>query len=69
MVLSGPLLVIADFATDHEYFPIPARYGLSIVPVLIVLLASCLRKTSIRAGGSAIAAIGVGLTVFRMVMA
>ena len=36
LVLGGPLLVLTRFVFSSSYFPIPARYGLSLVPIVAI---------------------------------
>lgn len=39
MLLGGPFFVALVFLTTHNYFPIPARYGLSLLPAAGAVLA------------------------------
>ena len=55
-LLAGPMLVLYNYETSSVYFPIPSRYGLSVVPVIAALASSSLRK---RAANVAVA---LGLT-------
>jgi hypothetical protein len=43
MLASGSLLVVANYAVFGVYFPIPGRYGLSLLPILGLAVAARLR--------------------------
>lgn len=51
MAAFGPLMAVINFVVAHAYFmPLPARYGLSLVPALIVVGASAIRSPRAQAG-------------------
>ena len=40
----GPLLTLVTFASLHIWFPIPARYGLSLVPAMVAIAGTAVRS-------------------------
>jgi hypothetical protein len=44
LLIGPPLLVVATFVTEHQYFPLPSRYGLSLVPLMGAITAATLRN-------------------------
>jgi len=68
LVLAAPAFVLINFFLSGTYVPIPARYGLSAVPVLAVTLALALHKRAVLVavgifGGVALARLMVALIV------
>jgi hypothetical protein len=45
LVVGGPFLVVVRFVLGGTYFPIPARYGLCIVPVVAVACGEVFRRS------------------------
>ena len=45
MVTGGPILVITLFLTQRIFVPVPSRYGLSLMPLLVSVLARSLRSS------------------------
>jgi len=58
LVIGGPLLVVVRFVLGGTYFPIPARYGLCLVPVVGLAGATVFRG---RAGRAIVWAVVVAL--------
>jgi hypothetical protein len=44
MLTSGSLIVVANYAVFGVYFPIPGRYGLSLLPILGLAVAARLQR-------------------------
>ena len=45
LVALGPFFVILDFYATHGYFPVPARYGLVLVPFMAAAVAAAFERT------------------------
>jgi hypothetical protein len=67
LLLSGPLFVVANYVLTRFYFPIPPRYGLSLVPLLVALLVASLPTRGARATLVAGAAAGVLTVLYGLV--
>jgi hypothetical protein len=59
VVVIGPLLVLILFVATGVYYPIPARYGMSIIPVLLACAALLFSRT--RLGSLALTGVGVAV--------
>jgi len=68
LLVSGPLLVVTTFVFSSTYFPVPARYGLGVVPVLILLLATALRKRAVQTVVSLLAGSAVLYTAIELAL-
>lgn len=58
-LLGGPALVVYIFSSSSQYFDIPARYGIVLVPAMLVGLACSLRGRWGRVTSWALPAIGI----------
>ncbi len=68
MLVAGPVFVLLVYVSSHSYFAIPARYGLSLLPAAVAVLA-CVASIR-RWGGVGLVALGtlsVGLVVTSLV--
>ncbi|MGI8608630.1 MAG: hypothetical protein ACR2MY_05285 [Candidatus Dormibacteria bacterium] len=67
MAITGPAIVVISHYTSHTYFPVPARYGLVLVPLLVAALGFLLDKPVIRVLVGTFSAVTVTFTVVRLV--
>jgi hypothetical protein len=64
MLIGGPALVVAIYASDHSVLPdIPARYGLALLPAAMACLAALLAKAWARWAAATFAAVAALYTV------
>ena len=65
MLVSGPALVLLIFAGSHTYYPIPPRYGLSLIPAVAACLAVAASRRSV--GGYLLTGLGAATLTALMV--
>jgi hypothetical protein len=64
MLVGGPLFVVTIFASDHIVLPdIPHRYGLALVPTVLVGVGALLGKAWMRWSVAVFAAVSAVYTV------
>ena len=68
-VATGPVLTVSNFIFQHAYYPIPPRYGLSVIPAFAVGLGLVAQKSWIRVALAGFAAVSVVLTLVALVRA
>lgn len=67
MVAYGPILVVINYVAASSYFtPMPARYGLSLVPALLAVGATALRSRPAQVGVTILALTAWGAMVARL---
>lgn len=67
MAATGPFFSVLAYLTTHNFFAIPSRYGLVLIPMLIATLAALLDKRLLRFLVGGFSAMSVGLTLARLV--
>jgi hypothetical protein len=65
-VLGALALVVMGYATSRSYFPLPPRYGLSLVAPMAVVTASCLRTRTSLALAATVAAVALAASSVRL---
>lgn len=66
MGATGPAIAVLTYLTIHAVFPVPGRYGLVLVPILIGMLAALLDKRVVRVLVGGFSASTVVLTLARL---
>ncbi|GAC1337393.1 MAG: hypothetical protein NVSMB29_01690 [Candidatus Dormibacteria bacterium] len=66
MGAAGPVLIVLGYVSTHTAFLIPERYGLVLVPMLVVTLATLLDKALMRVLVGGFSSIAVALTLARL---
>lgn len=60
---TGPILTVSNYVFQGAYYPIPPRYGLTVVPAFAVALGLAAQKTWTRAALAGFAGVAVVLTL------
>ena len=63
LVAAAPGIMVSTWLSDHVMFIPSARYALSALPMIIVLVASLVRTRTARIGIGAVAVVSVALTL------
>jgi hypothetical protein len=66
-VATGPVLTVSNFIFQHAYYPIPPRYGLSVIPAFAVGLGLTAQKSWTRVAVAGFAGVSVVLTLVALV--
>jgi hypothetical protein len=65
-LLGGPIYVVLNFLSESQYFPMPPRYGFTLLPAMIVCTADAIRTRWAGIGAVVVGLLGVTFVAYHL---